>query len=143
MSPEQKEGLLQDRVALIVGGGADGSTELALELANLGSDIAIIYLVPSPDEAAGLKRQLEARGRRCLLISPEDLRDDQMGGAVDLVRQELGSVDLFIDFSAERKSSSELDSRRRLAASDLFPHYHLLEEVMSHLADSAGDDVGR
>jgi len=143
MSSEQNDRLLQDRVALIVGGGADGSKELALELADLGSDIAIVYLRSLPADALELKMRLEARGRKCLLITPGDLGDDQLDGAVDLVRQELGSIDLFIDFYAEKDGPAALNSERPLVASDLFPHYGLLEQIMSHLADSANDDSGR
>lgn len=70
----QGKGLLKDKAAIITGGDSGIGRTVAIFFAREGADVTINYLPEEEKDAQEAKKQIEAAGRKALLI-PGDLRD--------------------------------------------------------------------
>lgn len=89
----------KDRLVLVTGSGRGIGRAIALHFARLGADVAVNFFrnrLPAEQTA----RQIEALGRRALLLKA-DLGDlDELNGLFDRVEQEFGSLDIFVHNAA-------------------------------------------
>jgi NAD(P)-dependent dehydrogenase (short-subunit alcohol dehydrogenase family) len=86
---------LLDKVALITGGSKGIGAATAIELARRGADVAIVGR--HDDDAAGeTKSQVEALGRRCLVVVGDMGKPADATGAVQRTIEQLGSVDALV-----------------------------------------------
>ncbi len=68
------KGLLKGKAALITGGDSGIGRTVAIFFAREGADVTINYLPEEEEDAQNVKKEIEAAGRKALLI-PGDLRD--------------------------------------------------------------------
>ncbi len=94
------EKLLNKKVALLLGGARAGGRSLAVSLARLGADVAIIYRQANVEQARRLKAQVEAHEQRCLIIPFQFVDEAFSAEAVRQTMEALGSLDIFIDMSS-------------------------------------------
>src|SRR5579871_1069441 len=85
----------EGKVSLITGGTGGIGSATALELARLGSDIAITGRTIN-EKANALKAQIEALGRRCLLLKNDVGAAEQASSAVASTVNKLGRLDVLI-----------------------------------------------
>ena len=98
---------LAGKVAFVTGAARGIGRAIAVELAANGADVAIFDIAgpvspasnvkpATPEDLAETKRQIEARGRRCLAIKGDIRRIAQLRAAHDRVIKELGRIDIVV-----------------------------------------------
>jgi len=87
--------LLENKTALVTGGGTGIGRVTALELASCGADIALMGRRIEPLEAVA--KEIEALGRRAL-IAPGDTRDeDQIEEVCETIKKGFGTLDILVN----------------------------------------------
>lgn len=90
---------LEQKVTLLIDTGSNCGCSLALELANFGAIIALVFDPRHAEEAHETKRRIEALGGRVLII-PDDPSDPAFSEEVmSQTINEFGQIDIFIDYS--------------------------------------------
>jgi NAD(P)-dependent dehydrogenase (short-subunit alcohol dehydrogenase family) len=85
---------LTSKVALVTGGTRGIGAATAVTLARQGADVAIVGREAEPGEA--IREQIEAMGRRCLVVPADISRPDEAANCVQRTADELGSVDVLV-----------------------------------------------
>jgi NAD(P)-dependent dehydrogenase (short-subunit alcohol dehydrogenase family) len=86
---------LRGKVSLVTGGTMGIGAAIALRLAQLGSDLAIVARHVGP-EADEVRRKIEEAGRRVLLFPGDMARDEDCTGAVERTVSHYGRLDVLI-----------------------------------------------
>lgn len=104
---------LENKVSLITGGSRGIGKGIALKLASLGSDIVIVDV----NEAEETKKEIEALGRKALVLKADVSKMDQTDEVVSKVLKEFKNVDILVnnagitrDNLLMRMSESDWDS---------------------------------
>ncbi len=102
---------LENKIALVTGGGRSIGRAICLKLAGEGADVIIANSSLEPaNEVAGLIR---AKGRRCKVIQTDVTKYDQVKQAVATTLGEFGRIDILVNNaggSAREKMSLFCDS---------------------------------
>lgn len=94
---------LQDKVVLLVGGSGSSHLSLAVTLAELGADIAILYSDQQQRRQMAVVRQrVEAADRKCLYILADADNRHLPRAVVRQIAAELGRLDIFIDIDCSK-----------------------------------------
>ncbi|TFE23530.1 SDR family oxidoreductase [Cohnella luojiensis] len=130
-------GKLTGKVAIISGGDSGIGRAVSIIYAKEGADVAVVYLNESVD-AEETKRQIEAEGRRCLLI-PGDIGDPQFcKQAIDKTVSTLGKLDIVVNNAAEQHPQDKLEQitpeqLERTFKTNVFGMFYLSQAAMPHL----------
>jgi 3-oxoacyl-[acyl-carrier protein] reductase len=89
-------GALEGRTALVTGGSHGIGMAIVLAFAREGADIAIADRRPVGD-ASDLVRQIEAMGRRALVVAADVSREDSVRGMADRVIGAFGHIDILVN----------------------------------------------
>lgn len=102
---------LDDRVAIVTGGGRGIGAAIAVAFAEAGADVAIADRTESQlDEVA---QQIEKTGRRALVL-PADVSDtDGLGALVERTVNELGSLSIVVNNAGGSMPQAFLDTSER------------------------------
>lgn len=84
------------KTALVTGAGLGIGQACAVALARHGADVAINYLT-SADGARDTQAQVEALGRKAMVVRADVSKAAQVRAMVDSVREELGAIDILIN----------------------------------------------
>ncbi|MEV4129830.1 SDR family oxidoreductase [Nocardia sp. NPDC049707] len=87
---------LAGKTALVTGGSRGLGAAIACALADAGADVAVSY-VSAPDKAAGVVREIHARGRRAVAYRAEQSDAVQVAQLVDSVVADLGGLDILVN----------------------------------------------
>lgn len=90
---------LTDRVALVTGSSRGIGRAIALRLAAEGADIVINY-VRSRERAEEVKAEVEALGRRALVVKANVGEIDEIGRLAQEAEAEMGGVDILVNNAA-------------------------------------------
>ena len=86
---------LDGQAAFVTGGGGGIGRAIALCLADMGADVAVLDIVPERcDEVVA---QIEARGRRGLGLPADAMSTDQIEAAVNRAAEQFGRLDILIN----------------------------------------------
>lgn len=99
-----------DKIALVTGGGRGIGKAIALRLAEEGADVAINYFrnrAPAEETA----REIEALGRRVLVVKANVGEVNELQAMISQVHEELGGLDILINNAASGYNRSVLDQR--------------------------------
>lgn len=88
---------LNGKVALIVGGADDDGRSLAIELAQNGADIVIVYFNERHNHALETRRKVRIAGEDCLIIAAQQDNADAAREVVRRIVEHFGHLDIFID----------------------------------------------
>jgi NAD(P)-dependent dehydrogenase (short-subunit alcohol dehydrogenase family) len=103
-------GKLADKVALITGGDSGIGRSVAVLYAREGANVAIVYLPREQSDADQVKSDIEAEGRKALLI-PGDLTDPEFCQAVvERTVSEFGRLDILVNNAAYQETRENLES---------------------------------
>ncbi|HEY0978830.1 MAG TPA: glucose 1-dehydrogenase [Flavobacteriales bacterium] len=125
---------LNGKVALITGGDSGIGRAVAIAYAQEGCDVAIAYLNEHAD-AQATAEQVEAHGRRCLLL-PGDLADRKHCIAtVRKAHRTFGRLDILVNnagMHTPQKSLGDITERQlmRTFAVNVFACFHLAQEAL-------------
>ena len=86
---------LDGKVALVTGGALRVGRYLSVALAKAGADVVVNYY-RTPKEAEETKQEIEALGRRCLLIEASVAVPAESRAMIDEVEAEFGRLDILV-----------------------------------------------
>jgi NAD(P)-dependent dehydrogenase (short-subunit alcohol dehydrogenase family) len=101
-------GKLEGKVALITGGDSGIGRSVAILFAREGADVAIAYLGEHRD-AKETKRNIEAEGKRCILIAGDVSDRKFCKKAVAQTVKELGKLDVLVNNAAFQIHTSRFE----------------------------------
>lgn len=137
----QPAGKLVDRVAIVTGGdsgiGRSASVLFALE----GADVVIVYLNENKD-AELTRSEIEAAGRRCLLL-PGDIGDSQFANeVVAKTIAAFGRLDIVVNNAAEQHPQTSLsditdEQLEKIFRTNIFSYFYLTRAALPHLKPGA------
>ncbi|HUQ97084.1 MAG TPA: SDR family oxidoreductase [Chitinophagaceae bacterium] len=136
--PQQK---LNGKVALITGGDSGIGHAVALLFAQEGADIAIVYLNEQED-ADVVKKEVEAQGRKCLLL-PGNIREEAFcKEAVERTVNEFGKLDILVNNAAtqtEQKSVADISKEQLYETfeTNIFSQFYFARYALPHLKKGA------
>ena len=134
-------GRLTGKVALITGADSGIGRAVAVLFAREGADIAVAYLCEH-DDAEQTRRDIEAEGRRAILI-PGDLGDRAVADAtVAKTIADFGRLDILVNNASEQHETKELadiseEQLRRTFQTNVFGYFFLTQAAMPHLKKGA------
>jgi NAD(P)-dependent dehydrogenase (short-subunit alcohol dehydrogenase family) len=134
-------GKLWDKVAIITGGDSGIGRAVAIAVAKEGAEIAIVYLEEHED-ANETKRLVEAKGRRCLLVSGDVGQEDLCRKAVEQTIKEFGKIDILVNNAAEQHPQESIEKitekqLERTFRTNIFSFFFMTQAAMKHLKKGA------
>jgi len=135
-------GRLENKIALVTGGGRGIGRGIALEFAREGADVAINYR-RDRGAAEATARDVEAMGRRSVVVQADVGDRDAVDRMVAEVKAAFGRIDVGVANSgvASRVSAvHEMDPGewRRVMATDLDGAFYTARAVLPALLESRG-----
>lgn len=137
----QPSGKLANKVAIITGGDSGIGRAVSILFAKEGADVVITYLNEHQD-AEETKKQVEATGRKCLLISGDIGQETTCQQIVKLTMDTFKRIDVIVNNAAEQhpKNSIEEISKEQLERTfqtNIFSFFYLVKAAMPHLKSGA------
>lgn len=106
---------LSNKVVLIIGLASERSCRLAVTLAHMGADIAIIYFSDAYHAATRVCEEVKALGRRCLIITHNTSGDNPAHELVQQIITVFGRLDVFISYPMQTNIDQSLLTREMVA----------------------------
>jgi NAD(P)-dependent dehydrogenase (short-subunit alcohol dehydrogenase family) len=128
---------LKDKVAIITGGDSGIGKSVAIYFAREGADIVVSYLNETKD-AEDTKKQVEAEGRRCILMAGDIGEDDVCNKIVEETIKEFGKIDIVVNNAAEQHPQESLlditsEQLERTFRTNIFSYFYLTKAALPHL----------
>lgn len=98
---------LENKVALVTGGGRGIGKAIALALAAAGCDVAVNYVSREAD-ARAVAEAIRAMGRRALVVKGDVAKSAEVAALVAAVEQGIGSIDILVN-NAGRAAFESID----------------------------------
>lgn len=132
---------LEGKVALITGGDSGIGRAVAVLFAREGADVALSYLTESRD-AEATKADVEAEGRRCILLPGDVSERAYCDGAVAETVGKLGGLDVLVNnaaFQIHSKTFEELTERHfdTTIRTNLYGYFHMAQAALAHMKPGA------
>ena len=132
-------GRLEDKVAIVTGGGGGIARGMLATLAREGAALAVVEL--DPDRGAEAARIAEKHGARAIAIACDVTRRDQVDAAVARCVEALGGIDILINnATGVTAASSNLPfmdhdeaTLDRILAVDVKGSFHFMQACFPHL----------
>lgn len=131
-------GRLEGRRALITGGDSGIGGAVAIAFAREGADVALSYLPAEEDDARHVAAQVEAAGRRAVLL-PGDLTDPAWcRELVERAVDELGGLDALVNVAGKQRWVADLldledEQLEATYRTNVFASFHLVRAAVPHL----------
>lgn len=130
-------GKLKGKVALITGGDSGIGKSAAIYFAKEGADVAIVYLDEHKD-AEDAKKQIEAEGQQCLLLSGDIGKEEFCKEVVKKTIDKFSKIDVLVNNAAEQhpqKSLLDITSEQleKTFRTNIFSYFYLTKAVLPHL----------
>jgi NAD(P)-dependent dehydrogenase (short-subunit alcohol dehydrogenase family) len=130
-------GKLEGKVAIVTGGDSGIGKSVAIYFAKEGADVAVVYLEETED-AKETKQEVEAAGRKCLLLAG-DLGDESFAKeVVSKTLDEFGKVNILVNNAGEQHPQTSLldistEQLEKTFRTNIFSMFHLTKAVLPHL----------
>jgi len=143
-APDYKgSGKLDGKVAIITGGDSGIGRAVAVLFAREGADVAIVYLTEHED-AKQTQKDVEAEGRRAIIISGDVSDSGFCQAAVEQTIQELGKVNILVNNAAFQAHAEDMswitdDQFDMTMKTNLYGYFYMARAVLPHLQE--GDTI--
>jgi NAD(P)-dependent dehydrogenase (short-subunit alcohol dehydrogenase family) len=136
---------LKGKVALVTGGDSGIGRAVAIAFAREGADVAIVYLEETAD-AEETGREVEIRGRKCVLIKGDLGEEAFCKKAVAQAVKKLGQLDILVNNAAEQHPQKSIEdvSEKQLEAtfrSNIYSMLFLTKAALPHLKKQTGSTI--
>ena len=134
-------GKLSGKVALITGGDSGIGRAIALLFASEGATVAINYLNETED-AASLKKEIEAMGRSCVLVEGDISKEETCESIIGTIAGQFGTIDVLVNNAAtmyDRAHLGEIDTAQLLTTfqTNVFSIFWLTKYALPFLKKGA------
>jgi 3-oxoacyl-[acyl-carrier protein] reductase len=131
---------LDGRVALITGAASGIGAATARVFADAGADLVLGWYPGDPHDVQPVRRAVEQRGRRCVLVEVDVKDTGEVERLVDTAVRELGRIDVVVANAAiaRRVPSVELDDERwrQLMEVDLLGVFRCFRAALPHMMEA-------
>jgi NAD(P)-dependent dehydrogenase (short-subunit alcohol dehydrogenase family) len=134
-------GRLTSKVALITGGDSGIGKAVALAYAREGADIAIVYL-DEHEDAEETKKLIEAKGRKCILLSG-DIGDDTFCiDAVSKTIKEFSKIDILVNNAGEQHPQNSIEDitkeqLEKTFKTNIFAMFYMVKAALPYLKEGS------
>lgn len=129
---------LMGKTALITGASRGIGRQIALDLAREGADLGINYL-RSDSAAQNLKAEIEALGRKAVLIRGDASKEDVAHKMVDTMISEFGKIDILVNnvgiINQIKITDMTLDDWDDMIEKDMTSHFFVTRFAVPHMID--------
>ena len=134
-------GKLAGKVALVTGADSGIGRAVAVLFAHEGADVAVSYYNENED-AQVTKREIEATGRKCLLLSGDLGVKAHCEEIVEKTVAEFGKLDILVNNAAEQYYEEEFEniSEEQLTKTfrtNIIAYFFMAQSAMKHLKEGA------
>jgi NAD(P)-dependent dehydrogenase (short-subunit alcohol dehydrogenase family) len=102
-------GKLLDKKAIITGGDSGIGRAVAIAFAREGADVLISYLPSEQDDAEQVRQQVEAAGRKAVLVPGDISSADHCRSLVGKAVDEFGQIDVLVNNAAHQNTFNAID----------------------------------
>jgi NAD(P)-dependent dehydrogenase (short-subunit alcohol dehydrogenase family) len=137
-------GKLLGKRALITGGDSGIGRAVAVLYAREGADVAITYLPIERKDAEKTREDVEAHGRKCLLIEGDLTEEKFCIKAVKQTVKEFGGIDILVSnaaYQARKESLEEITAKEwdRTFRTNVYAYFFLAKAAVPHM--KAGSSI--
>lgn len=130
---------LKDKVAIITGADSGIGRAVAVLYAREGADVVILYLNEHAD-AKQTQRDVEAEGRRAMIISGDVAEADFCREAVKRALDEFGKINILVNNAAFQSHAQELgwisdEHFDMTVKTNLYGYFYMARAVLAHLSE--------
>jgi 2-dehydro-3-deoxy-D-gluconate 5-dehydrogenase len=101
---------LRDKVAIVTGGSQGIGRAIALGLAQAGAHVVLAkYPDKRQDEVKAVKAEIEALGRKALIVQTDVAQVDQVRGLMDQTHSAFGRIDILVNNAGWTGTTPALD----------------------------------
>ncbi|KIL36020.1 short-chain dehydrogenase [Cohnella kolymensis] len=130
-------GKLKGKAAIVTGGDSGIGKSVSIAYAKEGADVAVVYLNEDAD-AQETKKQIEAEGRKCLLIAGDIGDPEFCKKVVDQTLSAFGRLDILVNNAAEQHPKPRIEDitpeqLERTFRTNIFSMFYLTSAAMPHL----------
>lgn len=133
----KSSGKLDGKIALITGGDSGIGRAVSVHFAKEGADVAIVYLDEDVD-AEETKVQVEAAGRKCLLIKGDVKDAGFCKGAVEKTVKEYGKLNILVNnagmqFPQKNVRDITEEQLEITFKTNIFAYFYFAEAAVKHM----------
>jgi NAD(P)-dependent dehydrogenase (short-subunit alcohol dehydrogenase family) len=102
-------GRLLDKKAIITGGDSGIGRAVAIAFAREGADVLISYLPEEEEDAQQVRQEIEAAGRKAVLLAGDISSADHCRSIVNRAVEEFGRIDVLVNNAAHQDTFNSID----------------------------------
>lgn len=134
----REAGKLQNKCALITGGDSGIGRAVAILYAREGADVAITYMDHEIEDAKKTQREVEALGRKCLILEGDLSTEDFCKTAVLQTVTSLGALDILVSNAAHQMRKESLDEITakewdKTFRTNIYAYFFLAKAAIPHM----------
>jgi NAD(P)-dependent dehydrogenase (short-subunit alcohol dehydrogenase family) len=138
---DKPAGKLRGKAAIVTGGDSGIGRAVAIAFAKEGADVCVAYLCEHED-AKETKKQVEAQGRRCLLVAGDLGDEGHCLSVVEHAVREFGKLDILINNAGEQhpqKSIEDISAEQleRTFRTNVFAYFFMTKAAVRHFKEGA------
>lgn len=128
---------LKNKVALITGGDSGIGHAVALFFAKEGADVVIVYLSEHKD-AKRVKKQVEAMGQECLLISGDISKEKICKSAITKTIKKFGKLNILVNNAGEQHPQDRIEDitakqMLKTFSTNIFSYFYMIKAALPYL----------